>query len=222
MFKNVSLSLLSAICFAFGAGQAAQALTFVEGRSDAGEALATAADTTTSGVVGLLTSIEGRITSGADLYKILVPEGNFVASTLLEDLDSGGTVTNGGTIGDTQLFLFTSDGRGIVQNDDVLSRPSSLRSKISVFLTAGTYYLGITKFNYDPFSGGNSLSPVKFSGNFTGGSNVLTQWAGVRPRGLKAYEIALSSTPIPSPALLPGLVGLGMGVYRKRKATIDP
>jgi hypothetical protein len=36
-------------------------------------------------------------------------------------------------------------------------------------------------------------------------------------RSISAGSVSATATPIPTPALLPGLIGLGMGIARKRK-----
>ncbi len=65
----------------------------------------------------------------------------------------------GGTIGDSQLFLFDSSGVTVLANDD---QETSLRSKIeagSLAGPAGVYYLGFSDYNNDPIeSDGTGLA----------------------------------------------------------------
>jgi hypothetical protein len=65
---------------------------------------------------------------------------------------------------------------------------------------------------------------ARFVGLFRSGSTILSQASGdLTAQGFgnggvgTSYSLTLTAQPIPTPALLPGLIGLGMGVLRKRK-----
>jgi len=82
------------------------------------------------------------------------------------------------------------------------------------------------------------LNPGLFTGTFTNGGFNLTTVAGplfgqfmfgnttaangtltaFQTASNSGYTISLTATPIPTPALLPGLIALGAGVLRKRKS----
>jgi len=72
---------------------------------------------------------------------------------------------------------------------------TGLQSYSYTFTTAGTYTLGLGVVDIDPFSGPFIPGSVS-SGLFVSNGNI---------------------TPIPTPALLPGLVGMGIAAWRKRK-----
>lgn len=100
-------------------------------------------------------SIGGSVGSNdVDFYKIFLYEGaNFAVST---------AAPVGGL--DTQLFLFDSNGKGVFANDDILFRGSSanLNSRIPTFAVqeSGDYYLAVTGYDYDPYSGGSLIFPT--------------------------------------------------------------
>ena len=91
----------------------------------------------------MLDVITGNISNNndVDLFQIaLAGEGNFSASTV------------GGADFDTQLFLFDEEGFVVLRNDDVEDDVfQSTISDTSDPLAPGTYFLGISSFNNDPF-----------------------------------------------------------------------
>lgn len=100
---------------------------------------------------------------------------------------------------DPILSLFNSAGTLLTQNDDSFGTLQSFISQTG--LTQGQYLLGIASF---PNFAGNGPT----FGNRPGGSGG-------------AYSIALNqptATAVPTPALLPGLIGMGVAALRKRKA----
>jgi hypothetical protein len=192
--RKLVASVMGATCCVAGATYNAEAATFNEPLNPllgAGQTLATALDTSSVGKVTpytnpKLTAIAGIVGAFTDLYKIQIDGGLFTASTL------------GGADFNSQLFLFDSVGKFITQNDDA---GGTLQSKISTVLTSGTYFLGISRFDYDPV---------------LDGAGVLAGWRGIRPISeLDRYKIALGVETIPTPALLPGLLGLGLATLRK-------
>ncbi|HIK15546.1 MAG TPA: DVUA0089 family protein [Leptolyngbyaceae cyanobacterium M33_DOE_097] len=231
-YKALGFSILTAasITAAINAmTTSADALTFTE-TSDVGQSLTNAVDTSSIGVVGNnpienLTTIRGTLVGTADLFKIVVTTGFFTASTRYEDVGIDETVI------DTQLFLFDANGKGIVANDD-FDFLTTRRSRIKAQLAAGTYYLGITKFNYDPRDRfDNSIFSDAFSGlvPVNPQAGALDNWRGTvfnQPGKTeqevdtsRTYEIALGIQPVPTPALIPGLVTLFLAVKRKHQTT---
>jgi hypothetical protein len=217
-FKKLTMSLFGAACVALGTGQSAQALTFSE-PPDAGQLLTNAADTTANSVgndgATNLTQITGRLAGATDLFKIKLDQDS-VFSALAQGIPNNPVL-------DPQLFLFDSVGRGLFANDD---GGAGLTAKIEATLTAGIYYLGISKYDRDPLdANGNEIFP---DGPFTAQvqpfdpNAILNRWRGVPSEGssLANYEILLTATPVPTPALLPGLMGMGLGVWRRRKSAL--
>ncbi|WP_421659396.1 PTPA-CTERM sorting domain-containing protein [Leptothermofonsia sp. ETS-13] len=217
---SLFLSLVGATFITLDTGNAVHALTFSE-PPDAGPLLTNAANTVPTGVVGNnpatdLTRITGRLSGNADLFRIQVGTGLFEA--IARGIDPN-------PVNDTQLFLFDVNGFGIAANDDF---SGGLGSRITQFLTAGIYYLGISKYDLDPVSRNRGTIAEIFPDTpFTaivgptgpGGAFPLFGWRGTISESGRArnYEILLSSTPVPTPALLPGLLALGAGGLRKRR-----
>lgn len=84
------------------------------------------------------TTVNGATGGDADLYKFGWGGGDFYVSTV-------------GSNYDTQLFLFNGTGVGVQGNDDgiAFAGPSYLQVG---GLAAGTYYLGVSGYDYDPYS----------------------------------------------------------------------
>jgi hypothetical protein len=202
-------------CVMMSGNQAASAASFAE-PADAGLLPASAADTTIVGAVGAGPSRLDRITGFfgdgdiADLFKIkLDTASNF--SALVQGIAST-------PVNDPQIFLFDQNGVGLFANDD---GGGGLIARIQTFLQAGTYYLGISKYDTDPLnSDGIQIFPdTPFSALLPPNvaNATLASWGSGSTSGVN-YEVILAADAVPTPALLPGLVGLGLGMRRKRKA----
>ena len=123
---------------------------------DAGDLPATAQDLSGAPV----DAIDGTIAAGddQDLYRIcLAGGGSFSASTV------------GGTVLDTQLYLFDAAGLGVYGNDDSqATRQSTLPAFHELTPAApGVYLLAVTPYDRDPeseagaiFGGGGLLAPT--------------------------------------------------------------
>jgi len=59
---------------------------------------------------------------------------------------------------------------------------------------------------------------IGVTGNYTLGFGVLNAMDNGFNSSLTIDNVSSNVTPVPTPALLPGLIGLGLGVLRKRKA----
>ena len=165
----------------------------LNGDADAGDLASTGQTPAGSGA---LTSLGGTLSSGddADLFLINICDVNaFVASTF-----------DNGSFTDTALFIFATDGTGIVFNDDVpLGFPgdTTLQSRLSgVQIPApGNYYLAVARWDFDPVDEVGTFiwndTPYREERTPDGGSttNVLAGWINPAFAG-GDYRVDLSGT----------------------------
>ena len=180
--RHLATPLLAAACLT-ALTAPLHAVTYVEPASDAGQTLATAANTGST----LPTLIQGTIAgpagttanpSDADLYQLTVATaGSYTFSTVNTYTDAGGV--------DTELSLFSSTGTAILENDDASGTTTD--SSITTTLTAGTYYLGVSSSDNEPVNANNQLL---FTGLNQSGDTTAVRGAasGVNPTTLSGYN----------------------------------
>jgi hypothetical protein len=157
---------------------------------DAGDLPATAQDLTAEGVAQIDGHISGA--SDVDMYKLCLPgAATFSASTV------------GGTLFDTQLFLFKADGLGVYANDDHQPfRQSTLPAGHTLTpQAAGEYYLAVAPFNRDPSSAGGPIFPIRgavLPPTGSGASQPVSEWSGIQSAG-GPYRVMVTGATCASP-----------------------
>lgn len=212
-FINYRAAITAVASIFFAAG--ASASVYVE-TGDAGQTLGIA-----QVVPGGTSTIFGNLNSDADLYMFNWGGGSFYANTV------------GGTIVDSQLFLFGSDGVGILGNDDgvAYAGPAYIST---TSLAQGRYYIGVSSYDYDPYSISGLIFQSSPYDKVYGPSNSdpLVEWSGYSlytgSYEINFRQITVDGTPVedptpttnvPEPASLT-LVGLGLSglaAARRRK-----
>ena len=234
----ITTALLSA-GLALGAANPAFAASYTE-VGDPGDLVSGAAQAVTGAAGETITSIKGALSltagiSEGDAYKIYINSpSTFSASTT-------GFVPGSNSL-DSQLFLFTLSGVGIVGNDDDgLSggSQSAIPAGTSFVssLTPGYYILLITGSGQNPTSSGGLIFPSWTAGadptgvygpTGPGGSLAISSFGGSSNEG-GAYSIALtgvttsavSAVPEPSSVCLGLAGGLALLVMRRRRQNSD-
>ena len=198
---------------------AARATTYTE-IPDAGQTLGTAQvlDAGTSQVVG-------STAGDADLFLFGWGGGNFYANTVGTSYSDSST--------DAQLFLFDSNGVGIQSNDDGIAYAGPAYLQVAG-LAAGTYYIGISSYDLDPYSasglifptypyeplyGPSNLDPLEgFTGTAYHSGNYVINFGSVTSDGTPIDDNPTSSVPDSGSSI--GLLGLGLAtlaMIRRRK-----
>ena len=219
--KNLLLALAGAVVAALSTANASQALSVVTSRSALG-----ANDTLDWSSLGSeyssISSPFTTVSTGGNTVTGSIPSGSFQRS----NQSSGWN----GNFAPGDALLWTQGNPGPLQ----LTFSQSVRGvgtqiQANVF---GPFTAVIEAFN----SGGTSLGSFTLPSNSTSGRDNSAIFIGVLSDNADIAKLLLNlqdnkefainqvsfnttgGTSIPTPALLPGLIGLGMGVLRKRKA----
>lgn len=155
---------------------------------EAGDLPGTSEDATGADVIQGVLTVNGDV----DMFQIYIED-----LTALQ-ID----VTINTTVGDTQIFLFDSDGRTVADNDDG-GGGFGLRSQIESFdipggYEPGVYYIAISSFNNDPLN--------NVGGDIDGSAgSLLDHWDPTRGGSNGFYEMSLSGigtgVTLPAPKL---------------------
>jgi hypothetical protein len=229
--KIVAQLLIASTSLAIGllSAPGAQALDFTEGATDVEELIGTAGivDSDANLITG---SIDTRTVNGAevrdvDLFKVQI------LTTQRSRFDANPIEGSGLNI---NMFLFDGLGKPLFS----LEPRDSNSMTIEYDTIAGSYYLGISSDDLNAFDSldnlianndeqANSVNGVIiFDPALKAPGGILDRWSPGN-ESVGGYTIGISKipTPVPTPALLPGLVGLGLKVmWRKQKenATSNP
>ncbi len=223
--KNFLLAVAGAVVAALSTANASQALSLVTSRSDLGEN-----DTLDWSVLG------SSLSSVSSPFTVSSTGGNTITGSIpynnsLQRLDQGSGWNGNFAPGDAVLWTNNNPGplqlnfsqaiRGFgtqIQQDSF----GSFTAVIEAFNSSGTS-LGSFTLPGDSTSAGNNSAI--FIGVLSDNSDIAKLLLNVQdsqnsPQDFGINKVSFNTTggtAIPTPALLPGLIGLGLGILRKRK-----
>lgn len=164
----------------------------------------------------------GPIDDYEDMYQILITDPSAFSATTSPTCD--GRTTAYETDFDTQLFLFSGSGRGVLANNNEASFSMGTSLLPAGALTGagiGAYYLAISGLGNDPANDDGLIfdfaTPTEVTGpDGPGGGGVITDWRGPGETG--RYTICLTGARmVPEPSTAALLLGAAvLGVRRRR------
>jgi hypothetical protein len=158
--------------------------------------------------IGSATEINGVVSAfgDIDLYKFVIDQ---TGNTTFD-----GMPAKDGPQLNINMFLFNDKGNPLFSVEPVATN----EMKFDFVTKAGIYFLGIGSDDLDAFDAMGNPIAGNDSG-VTNGNGVLSKWsAGNETTG--AYRITISTVPtnaVPTPVLLPALLGFGLKALRKKK-----
>lgn len=211
--------VLAAVVAIAAASSAAQAQLWAE-VGDALELIPTAQIPVGVGALSTITGFVGA-EGDVDMYCITISE----PMLFLADV-------SGGTIDDSQLFLFDANGLGVTHNDDdhgpfgTLSRLNGVdtRNGMRTVVNPGQYFLAISGYNSDPLNAAGALiwanAPFGDETPPDGAGGALAGWSHDAFASNGTYSITLRgvSYHVPEPGTLSLLVLGGLAALRRRRA----
>jgi len=157
------------------------------GGSDAGD-LPSSAQTPTG--TDPFNALGGNIESATDADMFLI--------NICDAASFNATTVGNGTFGDTQLFLFDSNGLGVTSNDD--SQATALSTITGQFVpSAGNYYIAVSRYNLDPVDEtgqliwNNTPFGTERAPDGPGAFGTVTGWIGTFA-GTGTYQVTFAGT----------------------------
>ncbi|MCA3240624.1 MAG: hypothetical protein ING89_04945 [Rubrivivax sp.] len=214
LFKSVSVALATAT---LAVAAWASPVVYVETPTGTGDLPGTAE--TAAASIGEL-QIQGTFLDGnggnprnlVDLYGFSITNaGRYFFNTI------------GSEVADTRLFLFDSAGNGLVWNNDYTDPATSTLSALDSFLDVGSYFIGVSFGDMDPFDGATMsiFDTLGSGGGALSGSGALAGWTNFNPDLLFDRSSYVINAYIPTPsalALALAALGLMAGVSARRRA----
>lgn len=180
----------------------------------------------------------GQITSGSGplttINGLLTPDGAGTSNDAdmycihITDPVAFSAIVTGGTIYDSQLFLFNAGGFGVTHNDDNGGGPIGFWSGIGAggpgpdpVLSVGDYGLAIAGYDRDPMSAGGSIWADSPNGDERapdgpGAGGSVISWDGLGDYGTYTITLTGATFCVPEPTSLALLALGGLALIRRR------
>lgn len=135
----------------------------------------------------------------------------------LGSFGQGIAVTSGtGSFANANFFSLGAQVKDLTLPSPTAAQKTGFISGINLFPSFASVTFDLSTFIFDAGSRSATFTGFfKSGGDSTAATGLFTAQSAFNPT---SYSLSLKAAPIPTPALLPGLIGLGVGVLRKRKA----
>lgn len=199
-FKSIGLAAIAATTVAAGATLAsspAQALSITSGSE---------INFATPPLLGAGADISA---SGIDFFSGNLP--------FIGRFGQGIAVTSGtGDFANANFFSLGAQIKDLTLPSITAAQKTGFISGINLFPSFASIAFDLSTFNFDALNRNATFTGFFRSGSdLTAATGLFTAQSTFNPT---SYSLSIKAAPIPTPALLPGLIGLGIGVLRKRKA----